>query len=104
MANTLPANGEIPFCMVINRSSPPPVPIFNMFGDKIPADVCPLFDLKRHSFLFVIDKEPPRRVSLSGGLSYAVMRCPATVCLGGGGAGRGPGRGKNVDKQIPGGA
>lgn len=61
MANILPAYGEIPSCIVINRSPPPPVPMFLYVWVQIPADVCPLFGSKRHSFLFVIDKEPSRR-------------------------------------------
>ena len=49
-----------------------------------------VFALKRRSLLFVTDKEPPRRVSISGGPLHAAMRCPAAVCRGCGGAACGP--------------
>lgn len=55
MANILPANSEIPFYIVINQSSPPPIPMFYMFEVQIPVDAYPVFGLKRHFFLFVID-------------------------------------------------
>ena len=73
MANILPANSEIPFYIVINQSSPPPIPMFYMFEVQIFVDAYPVFDLKRRSLLFAIDTgthakgvyKTPMRVSFS---------------------------------------